>query len=155
MMKKVNKFVIFFLFLMISSIIFNNAYANNDSIVGNWQTKDDKTGKTNSIIKIYEENGTYSGIVYKTFPRDANDDPKICHSCQGRYKLKDIHGLKLIWGLKHVKPNLWDDGRIMDPTTDKIYRVSMSLQNDGNELRVHGYIGIHLFGRTVVWFRDK
>ena len=46
----------------------------------------------------------------------------------------------------------WKGGRTYDPENGKTYRSSMKLGGDGS-LRVRGYIGIPLLGRTEIWVR--
>ena len=38
--------------------------------------------------------------------------------------------------------------------TGKIYRATIVLEDGGNKLRLHGYIGISLLGRTQYWLRE-
>ena len=69
---------------------------------------------------------------------------------------KDLHGhsrchLPLVPGGKVDSEGVWDS-RITDPDDDKTYTIRMSVSSDGR-LRVHGYIGIPLFGQTVFWTR--
>ena len=43
----------------------------------------------------------------------------------------------------------YKDGTIYDPKSGKTYSCKMTI--DGNKLKIRGYIGISLFGRTEVW----
>jgi uncharacterized protein (DUF2147 family) len=45
----------------------------------------------------------------------------------------------------------WEDGKIYDPKNGKTYSCKMTLE--GNELKVRGYVGFSLLGRTTVWTR--
>ncbi len=47
----------------------------------------------------------------------------------------------------------WEDGTIYDPKSGKTYSCKMTLID--NTLKIRGYIGISLFGRTEVWTRVK
>ena len=49
------------------------------------------------------------------------------------------------------KRGLWSGGRIYDPNTGKTYRCTLRL--DGERLKLRGYIGIRLFGRSTHWTR--
>ena len=46
----------------------------------------------------------------------------------------------------------WNDGKILDPKTGKIYKCYISLE-DENKLKVRGYIGFALLGRTQYWHK--
>jgi uncharacterized protein (DUF2147 family) len=46
----------------------------------------------------------------------------------------------------------WTDGSIYDPASGYTYRCQLSL--DGNDrLRLRGYVGVPLIGRTTTWTR--
>jgi uncharacterized protein (DUF2147 family) len=47
----------------------------------------------------------------------------------------------------------YEDGTIYDPKSGKTYSCKMTLV--GNTLKIRGYIGISLFGRTEVWTKVK
>ena len=49
------------------------------------------------------------------------------------------------------KRGVWSGGRIYDPDTGKTYRCTLRL--DGERLKLRGYIGIRLFGRSTHWTR--
>ncbi len=70
---------------------------------------------------------------------------------------KDLQGRSII-GLEFLTSFVYDDGmynggEIYDPETGKTYSCKMSL--DGNKLKVRGYVGISLFGRTEYFERVK
>jgi uncharacterized protein (DUF2147 family) len=49
-------------------------------------------------------------------------------------------------------PGQWEGGTIYDPASGKTYQCTITLQ-DANTLRVHGYVGSAMFGRTQIWTR--
>jgi uncharacterized protein (DUF2147 family) len=53
------------------------------------------------------------------------------------------------------KGNEWTGGDILDPDDGRIYRCLLSVEPDGERLRVRGFIGLSMFGRTQVWLRDE
>jgi uncharacterized protein (DUF2147 family) len=79
--------------------------------------------------------------------RDVNNpDPKL----NGR-PLKDII---FLWGFQYdQKKNRWKDGKVYDPNNGKTYDAKMSLENDNQTIKMRGYIGISLFGRTAEFER--
>ena len=61
-----------------------------------------------------------------------------------------IIGLNLVNGFVYQGKNKWGDGTIYDPDNGKTYSCKMTLMED-NTLKVRGFIGISLIGRTQVW----
>ncbi|MBI4356823.1 MAG: DUF2147 domain-containing protein [Gammaproteobacteria bacterium] len=124
------------------------------SPIGNWITIDDKTGQQKSIVEIKEENGQLVGVV-KTLLLEPG---KLCTACEGDLKGKPIEGMKILWDFKASKePGKWTDGRILDPKNGKVYTSYLTLfgSETPQKLKVRGYIGISLLGRTQIWQRAK
>ncbi len=123
------------------------------SPAGKWLTIDDKTNKPRSIVQIYTEKNEYFAKILKVFPQPG--DTGICHNCPGELKGKPIENLTFMWNVKPTGNNEWGEGRILDPKNGKLYRVKLSLSPDGKTLKVRGYIGISLLGRTQEWIRQR
>lgn len=121
------------------------------SVLGHWKTVDDETGKEKSIVEIYENNGKIYGKVVEILDKTKED--KICTDCRGINKGKKIKGLVILEGLKKSEES-WEDGTILDPNSGKVYKCILNLENP-DKLKVRGYIGISLFGRTQYWQRVK
>ncbi len=51
----------------------------------------------------------------------------------------------------------WTDGEIYDPKSGKTYSCYMEFEeeNDLNTLKIRGYIGVSLVGKTTYWTRVK
>ena len=69
---------------------------------------------------------------------------------------KDLHGrsrchLEIITDGKVESDGVWDS-HITNPDDGKVYTITLSVDGDGR-LRMRGYIGIPLFGKTVFWTR--
>lgn len=60
-------------------------------------------------------------------------------------------GLPILWGFKQ-NGNEWSDGKIYKADEGDTYNANMTLLNDGR-LRLRGYIGLPLFGKTQIWTR--
>jgi len=123
----------------------------SQSVVGKWKTIDDETGKAISVVEIYEKGGKIYGKVHDIIdPKDRN---KICSNCTGEDKDKPIMGLTVIKGL--VKDGAeYTSGKILDPKYGRLYKCFITLESK-DKLKVRGYIGISLFGRTQYWHRIK
>ena len=50
--------------------------------------------------------------------------------------------------------NKFDSGTIMDPNNGKTYKCHIEL-TDNNKLKVRGYLGFSVFGRTQFWTRKE
>lgn len=50
-------------------------------------------------------------------------------------------------------PSKYVNGRLLDPSTGKIYKGKAQLSADGKRLKLRGYIGVSMLGRSVVWVR--
>ena len=123
------------------------------SPVGVWKNIDDETGKPMALIRVWEHKNVLYGKVTKGLDTGKGDG--ICHLCKGKKKDKPIVGMQILWGLKKVNDNLWDDGYILDPNNGKTYRCKITLSPDGQTLQVRGYIGVPLLGRTQTWLREE
>jgi len=122
------------------------------SPVGVWKTISDKTHKPASLVKIWVENGQLMGKVIKVLNSDKGPHP-ICDKCEGERHNKPVVGMTIIWGM-HKDGDEWDGGTILDPKTGETYKCSIELVDGGMKLKVRGYIGFSLFGRTQVWLRE-
>ena len=126
-------------------------YAQGNSVIGKWKTIDDETGKPKSIVEIYENSGKIYGKVVDIL--DPNKKKNLCTNCPGDDKNKPVMGLIIIKGLKKDGDE-YNGGKILDPVTGKTYKCFLAL--DGSDkIKVRGFIGISLFGRTQTWHRVK
>ncbi len=134
---------LFIIFLCFTTFSFGQ------NIEGLWKTIDDETGKEKSIVKIYSENGKIYAQVTELLEEGKQD--KVCENCKGANKNKPIKGLKIINGLKK-DGNEWNGGKILDPKTGKEYKCYITLEGS-TKLKVRGYIGFALIGRTQYWHK--
>jgi uncharacterized protein (DUF2147 family) len=65
-----------------------------------------------------------------------------------------VIGLKILWDLQK-DGDAWSGGTILDPENGKTYKCLLSLEEGGEKLKVRGFIGLSLLGRTQYWLRDK
>lgn len=136
------KYYVCVLFLVICSLL------NAQSIIGEWETFDDESGEKLSIVEIYKKGDLYYGKINHLF-----EDPldSICVKCEGDKKNKPIIGLIIIENLMEDDDE-FNGGTILDPDNGKTYKCYLELE-DQNKLKLRGYIGFSLIGRTQYWQR--
>jgi uncharacterized protein (DUF2147 family) len=147
---------IFMVKVLLATVFMVSAlFAATDSVVGTWKTIDDETGNVKSLVEITEDNGEYKGKIVKLFRKaDEDQDPK-CDKCSGDKKDKPMLGLEILWGLKKDSDGKYAGGEIMDPKKGKTYSCKMELVDDGKKLKVRGFLGFSLLGRTQTWERQE
>ncbi|MEO5683206.1 MAG: DUF2147 domain-containing protein [Chitinophagaceae bacterium] len=113
-----------------------------DQIIGFYWSPD-KDAK----IEIYMRGQLYFGrFMWLANPRkDVNNPEKALQA-------RNVLGLELL--TRFVWNNgIYSGGEIYDPQTGKTYACKLSIE--GNKLKVRGYVGISLFGRTAYFERIK
>ncbi|RXP53058.1 DUF2147 domain-containing protein [Lutibacter sp. HS1-25] len=139
------KFIIF----TIAFAVLGTFMGNAQSIFGKWKTIDDETGNEKSIVEIYNVNGKAYAKVLQLLEKGKEN--KICDLCSGDKKNKPVKGMVIIDGLSQDGDE-WNDGIILDPKTGKEYKCYITLETN-NKLKVRGYIGFSLLGRTQYWYK--
>jgi uncharacterized protein (DUF2147 family) len=121
----------------------------SQSVVGKWKTIDDATGEAKSIVEVFSKSGKiYAKVVDILDPSTKNN---LCKQCPGDDKNKPILGLNIIKGLSKDGAE-YNSGEILDPKNGKLYKCALSLESK-DKLKVRGYIGFSLIGRTQYWYR--
>ncbi len=127
-----------------------------DAVLGKWLTAD-----SDAQVEIVKDGDAYDGrIVWLKEPMYPTDDTKGMagqakvdrENPDAALKTRPIIGLPLITGFKYAGDGVWNDGTIYDPKSGGTYSCKMTLMMDGS-LKVRGYKGISLFGRTEIWTR--
>ena len=130
-----------------------------DAVLGVWATEADRNGMAH--IEIRRDGDRYHGsIVWLEEPNVPLDDPagrggepKTDHrNPDPALRSRPILGLRIVDGFRYVGNGQFRDGRIYDPATGNTYHCNMKLLADGR-LKLRGYIGISLFGRSTIWTR--
>lgn len=149
-MKKII-FVFSALFILSSFAPRSFTQNNADAIIGSW-----KNGEGTGIIQIYKNGEKYQGKI--TWLKEPNDPetgkPKLDkkHPDEKNHN-RPVMGLINMWGFNYTGTNEWTGGKIYDPKNGKTYSCKISMENN-NTIKVRGYIGISMIGRTDVWTRQ-
>ncbi len=124
---------------------------NPDRILGVYKAVEE--GKESKVRFTRRPDGSYQGqIFWLKNPNNPDGTPK--------YDLKNPDKSKrgirsdqvvVVDGVKYnAEKNVWDGGRVYDPTKGKSYKVEVSFK-DANTLRVKG--SLLGFSRSVYWIK--
>lgn len=139
-MNKVN-FLILFLITINYSI-------TAQSITGKWYSFD-RFKQKETIVEVYKIKNKFFAKIVAILQKE--DIGKVCDKCTGKNKNKLIEGMIVMEDL--IKDgDEWNGGKILDPVNGKYYQCYLTLE-DHNKLKVRGYIGFSLFGRTQYFKR--
>lgn len=131
------------------ALLFTIAGSQAQTVLGRWETINEETGKPNSIIEIYEEDGQVHGKVVRILKEE--DRERTCNNCDGHLKDQPIEGLQLMTGMEK-SGNEYAGGVIVDPETGKEYKCKIWLDESNPDLlKVRGYIAF--FYKTKTWHR--
>ena len=139
------KIVFTFFLIAITSTI------NAQSIFGKWNSTNDETGEVDSVIEIYKKDDKAYAKVIEI--KDSKRQNAVCDKCKGKNKNKPILGLEILSGLKKDGDE-WSGGKIVDPRNGKVYKCYIKLE-EANKLKIRGYIGFALLGKTKYWERAE
>ena len=121
----------------------------SQTIFGKWHSINDDTGEIDSEIEVYEKNGkAFAKIIEIKNPARKN---AVCDLCNGKNKNAPILGLNILTGLEK-DGNEWSGGTILDPRNGKEYKCYIKLETP-NKLKLRGYVGFSLLGKTAYWTR--
>jgi uncharacterized protein (DUF2147 family) len=103
-------------------------------------------------VRIYSQAGKLFGRIEKSFTPGA--ETRTCGKCSDERKDQPMLGLIIIRNMS-LDDGEYRGGDILDPDNGSVYSCKFSLENDGNTLKVRGFIGISLLGRTQIWQRER
>lgn len=133
------------LFILIVSFV-----SYSQSIIGQWETFDDETKEKKAMIEIYKTDNLFYAKIIESYTSDKN---AVCETCKGTTKGKPIIGLIIIENLKQ-DGNKFNGGTILDPENGETYKCYLKLKGN-DKLKVRGYLGVSLLGRTQYWKRKE
>jgi uncharacterized protein (DUF2147 family) len=136
---------------LVASTVFPVAGRADDetSPVGLWKTED-------AEIEIYEVDGKLSGKIAalnKQYTSDGIEKTDISNPDPMK-RSRPLIGLVFMTGFTPEGSGRWDHGTVYDPKTGNTY-ASFLEYHGGDTLKLRGYIGISLIGRTAVWTKVK
>jgi uncharacterized protein (DUF2147 family) len=123
-----------------------------DDILGVWLNEDE-----DAHIKVINEDGKYFGeIIWLKDPIDEDTGkPKLDDENEDEsLRTRPILGLMLLTNFEFDGKDEWEDGKIYDPKNGKTYSCYIEFKDETKDLlKVRGYIGFSMIGRTTYWTR--
>ena len=123
------------------------------SCLGVWKVIEDKTNDPACILELFEKEGKVYGKLLKILKKDTKQINPMCVECSDDRKDQPVIGMELIRGLKK-KGKFWSGGKLLDPDSGRTYKCYVEMVN-ADKLKVRGYIGFSIIGRTQYWYREK
>lgn len=122
--------------------------ASAGDVTGLWLTE-----KKGIIVDLYEcGDGLCGRTVWlkKMFNKDGSPRLDVNNSDPA---LHDRHwcGIEVITNVRPDGPGHWDDGEVYDPKTGHTF--DFEIKDKGEYLKVRGYLGLKLAGKSEVWTR--
>ena len=130
-------FLLFLFLFSVNSVLF--AQNNPDDIVGYYLNTDPFSGAVSQVYIYNTGNGVYEGIVIW-----VNEEKRKIY--EGLVFLKEM--------TFNAKENEWQNAALTYPGKNGKFKAFMRLEKDGR-LRVRGYWGISMLGKTLYWTPEK
>lgn len=149
-LSKCNTFLKLIVFVSLFLLLWIEVYSYDGPPIGLWKTFDDQTRDEKSLVEIIVEDGKLTGKIDSLFLSPDEDQNPLCDECKGERKDEQIIGMTILWNLKK-KNDKWSGGKILDPENGKIYGCKLEVIENGNKLKIRGFLGLSLLGRTQYW----
>ena len=141
------KYILPTLTLLFLAITLTPATANSSPLEGYWLTENER-----SVIKVKQCDGdSLCGFIYWIIEggmqTDSNNpDPAL--------RSDAMCALKIMWGFAQKSESKWGNGIIYKADDGDTYSAKLKLMEDGR-LKLRGYMGVSLFGKTQYWSRVR
>lgn len=137
-----------YLALLVLLLVPGSLPADASAAQGRWLTED-----RDGWIRISVDGDSLVGSIAGAPPGspserefdDRNPDPAL--------RSRRLDGLTIMSGFEYAGNGHWRDGTVYDPNSGRTYRCTITML-DADTLRIRGYIGLSLFGRSETWTRD-
>lgn len=129
-----------------------NVWAANvevSQIVGVWLTEDE-----DAKVEIFKDDGRYYGKIIWSEKVESGEESRFDeNNPEEELREREIIGLQILTGFEKTGKNEWENGKIYDPESGNTYSCVIKLNPKNQTLKVRGYMGFSLIGRTTVWKR--
>lgn len=145
--------VLNFVFCTVFCSIFLISYSTDtgaDQILGTWWNHE-----KDAHIEIYKCDEKYCGkIIWLKNPTEDGAPKKDKHNPDESLRSRPLKGLDILSGFEYSGDDKWEEGEIYNPRDGKTYSCYLDLLEE-NRLKVRGFIGFSLIGKTQYWERVK
>ena len=76
------------------------------------------------------------------------------HNPDARLRDRPLCGLRILTGFRRSKEGVWSAGEVYNPNDGRTFSSTMTLESDGG-LKIRGYAGLTLIGKTMEWVRPR
>ncbi len=123
---------------------------DGDVILGTWYN-----GEKDAKIEIYHCDDKFCGkIIWLKNPTEDGHPKLDKHNPDEILQKRGLMGLNILNGFSYKGDKTWEDGQIYNPRDGNTYSCYLKLLDDGS-LKVRGYIGFSLIGKTQYWTRPE
>jgi len=125
------------------------AHADPAAVAGTWLS-----GDGDGLMEIHVNGNDISAMILGSPNEDPDRPTTDIHNPDPALRDQLLIGLEIFSGFSHDGDGAWSGGFVYDPNSGKTYRCKLKLK-DRNTLKLRGYIGISLLGRTEIWTRQE
>jgi uncharacterized protein (DUF2147 family) len=125
------------------------AWADKIDIEGRWLTQ-----KGDGWIRIQIVGHSLEGSVAGSPDPKQREERKFDdRNPDTNLRTRRLEGLTIMTGFEYQGDGHWSGGTVYDPNSGQTYKCTVK-QLGANTLKIRGFIGISLFGRSETWTRD-
>ncbi|MDH3613093.1 MAG: DUF2147 domain-containing protein [Gammaproteobacteria bacterium] len=137
-------------YIIFLALFAHAGWAGQGDVEGRWLS-----GDGDGWIEIQLVGNSLIGIVAGS-PNTKEGDPPRYDDKNPDPRLRDraLEGMTIMSGFEYSGNDKWTGGTIYDPNSGRTYKCTLT-QVDRDTIKVRGYIGVSLFGRSDTWTRDR
>jgi len=125
-----------------------NSLAAENDVVGLWLS-----GDGDGWIEIRRDGDEVIGVIAGSPNNKEGDPPRLDDkNPDPALRGRALDGVTIMQGFRYDGEDHWIGGTIYDPNSGNTYKGTLTLL-DADTLKVRGYIGFSLFGRSDTWTR--
>ncbi len=153
MIKRLALICVFFAALAMGAFAAHTA--DGDRIVGIYYVVEEETGEESKLKIARAEDGTYYvQVVWMKNPNLPDGTPRYdINNPDPALRKVRADRIKIVTDLRYdADDDEWEHGKAYNPLNGKTYKCYMEFLGP-NRLKVRGYLGISLLGRTMYWHK--